>query len=79
MKKWYLRLDMQKQYDNEVIEMIRQDTYSNQLNIHLVKNGKSVDFSNTIMVGIIFDKSDGTQVIGSCEVVNQGLVTYIVD
>ena len=78
-KKWHIRLDMQKQYDNEVIEMVRQDTYSNQLMIHLVINGVGVDFSNTIMAAIIFDKPDDTQVIGSCKIESDGLISYIVD
>ncbi len=78
-KKWHIRLDMQKQYDNEIIEMIRQDTYSNELMIHLVQNGTLVDFSDTVLVAIIFDKSDATQVIGSCEILKNGLVKYIVD
>ena len=78
-KKWHIRLDMQKQYDNEIIEMVRQDTYSNELMIHLVQNGTVVDFTNTVLVGVIFDKSDGSQVIGSGEIIRDGLVRYIVD
>lgn len=78
-KKWHIRLDMQKQRDNEIIEMIRQDTYSNELMIHLVQNGSLVDFTDTVLVAIIFDKSDATQVIGSCEILQDGLVSYIVD
>lgn len=78
-KKWHIRLDMQKQYDNEIIEMVRQDTYSNELMIHLVQNGKSVDFTDTVLVGVIFDKSDGTQVIGSGEIIRDGLIKYVVD
>ena len=70
---------MQKQYDNEVIEMIRQDTYSNALFITLVQNGELVELTDTMIVAIIFDKSDGTQVIGSCEMVRDGLVKYVVD
>ena len=79
MKTWHIRLDMQKQYDNEIIEIVTQDTYSNELIIHLVNNGRKVSFSDIVLVAIIFDKSDGTQVIGSCKVVRDGLVKYVVD
>lgn len=78
-KKWHIRLDMQRQYDNEIIEMVRQDTYSNELMIHLVQNGTVVDFTSTVLVGVIFDKSDGTQVIGSGEIIRDGLIKYVVD
>lgn len=78
-KKWHIRLDMKKQYDNKIIELIRQDTYSNQFLIHLVNDGVGVNFDNIVVAAIVFDKSDGTQVIGSCEVVRTGLLKYMVD
>ncbi len=78
-KKWHIRLDMQRQYDNEIIEMVRQDTYSNELIIHLVQNGVNVKFDDIAVIAIIFDKSDDTQVIGSCEVIRDGLLKYVVD
>ena len=79
MKKWYIRLDVQKQYDNELITMIKQDIYSNQLYISLFNNGKLVDTDDVATIAIKVDKADGTEVIGSGRVAADGLVVYVVD
>lgn len=81
MKRWYIRLDTQKQKDNELITMVKQDKYSNELNINLVNNGKPIDLTNTSTIAIMAKKPDGNEVVGSCRVadVKKGLVVYVVD
>ena len=79
MKTWHIRLDTQKQYDNELITMIKQDIYSNQLYISLFNNGKSLNLDDVATIAIKVDKADGTDVIGSGRVAGNGLVVYVVD
>lgn len=78
-KKWHIKLDVQKQYDNEIIQMIQQDIYSNVLFITLTNNGKLLGFEDVVFVSVIVDKPDGTKVIGSAEIIKDGLVKYVVD
>jgi hypothetical protein len=78
-KKWFLRLDTKKQYDNEVITMVRQDTYSNVLYIVLYNDSIKMEVSKTTIATVIIDKPDNTQVIGSAEVLDNGTLKYVVD
>lgn len=78
-KKWYIKLDVQKQYDNELITMIKQDIYSNELYISLFNNGRLVKFDDVTHISVVVDKSDSTKVIGSGEIIRDGLIKYTVD
>ena len=78
-KKWFLRLDTKKQYDNEVITMVKQDTYSNVLYIVLYNDSIKMEVSKTTIATVIIDKPDNTQVIGSAEVLDNGTLKYVVD
>lgn len=59
--------------------MIKQDIYSNALYITLTNNGTLVSFDDITHISVIVDKPDATQVIGSGEIVKNGLVKYVVD
>lgn len=78
-KKWHIRLDVQKQYDNELITMIKQEVYANDLYISLFNNGVKVAFDDITHISVVVDKPDQTQVIGSGEVIKNGLIKYTMD
>ena len=59
--------------------MIKQEVYSNELYISLFNNGKKVEFDDVTHISVVVDKPDQTKVIGSGEVVKDGLVKYTID
>jgi len=76
MKKYYLRLDIQKQVDTEYIQVIQQDTLVNEFFVTLTNNGSLLPIDDVTFVEVIIDKPDSTQWVSTAEVLGKGQVRF---
>ena len=74
MKKYFIRLDVQKPTDTEYIQVIKQDTLANTLYITLLNAGELIPMSEFTFVEVVADKPDATQWISSGEVIGDGQI-----
>lgn len=74
MKKYFIRLDVQKPTDTDYIQVIKQDTLANTLYITLLNAGELIPMSEFTFVEVVADKPDETQWISSGEVIGDGQV-----
>ena len=78
-KKWFIRIDIQREIKEPLISIISNDKLSNIFIVTLLNNGSPIELKDSNVITLNIDKPDGTKVIVSGDVINKGVISFELD
>lgn len=79
IKKWFLRIDIEREFDTPIIELYMQDVKTNLFITTLTNNGARIDLKDYNIVTLNILKADDAKMIVSGKVTEDGNVVFELD
>lgn len=79
IKKWFLRIDIEREFDTPIIELYMQDVKTNLFITTLTNNGARIALKDYNIVTLNVLKADDTRLMVSGKVTEDGNVTFEMD
>lgn len=79
IKKWFLRIDIEREFDTPIIELFMQDVKTNVFIVSLTNNGARIELKDYNIITLNIVKADDTRMIVSGKVMEDGNVIFTLD